>query len=1243
MKLCTAGVLAFLVSQAEAFTYHWEIDETPQGSDRVTQVKPLRVLLGGDQLLEIAPHSASLQLMQKYSVHLGEEWSSGHAYRLLRTFESIPQESNDPEQKPRTSPSVWKLTHEHVQNDIAVDVQDGQRRVTIAQEAFVRSEPLLAEIEGVRGRFFSKRLHEAVVRFVTDGGADRGALKRILRERYGVSLDVPDYAELTRPTTGETASRFSEFKNEELMFLASMLEEYPEGMRLTPGLQYIVRRLDGLPHPLYPEAPAVAWTTAGYIEFMESAFQGQGPAFIHRLILHEKAHFLWEHLFDDQLKQDWIELGGWYENPDDGHGWSTSKQLEFVSAYAHAKNPDEDMAESIAYYLVTPDKLRSRSPAKYEFVQNRIMHGVRYISQIREDLTFQVYNLYPDFVYPGRIVRVDIQVDGGPEEDKQITVELEIHRSGDRDSAQGSWVRVFSSRGTYFDIWLSPTDENGRQTESGHILRGQIELSRYAALGYWAPDQISLTDAQGNERHESQADFGWKLYVDNPLADDEPPVYVKDSARLALSQAMEAGRSYQVITAKWEYFEESGMEVVWATLNDNEPETYSRGVEAETQNPGTGGASVDIPIPDYFPSGRYWLNRISMQDVARNWRRVYFTAPRYHLRPESEVIDEAPQTIEVETTIPDITPPELDVNRIAVQAEPTRPENPDGETQVDITFRIRDNISGYRRSALMLRDPQGVEHHFWHHHPDFHRIYFRGDPTVWEDQKKTITLPIGSIPGIWGLAQMTVEDKAQNSLRADFTEIVRFEVVGSDPVTTYAIPQALVKISGDEQSGPAGEPLSAPFVVSVLDQNRNVYPGAPVRFEVAEGQGTLSVEATVTDSTGHAATVLTLGQKPGIHTVEATVAGLLPVTFTARGIGIPQTLAKVSGHEQQGLAAGALAQPFVVMVQDQYGNPLAGVTVTFAVTAGGGTLSATTAATDETGRAAIALTLGPDPGRNTVVARVPELKPVIFSATGRTIPTTLATVSGDGQQGAAGSVLADPFVVEVRDQNNAPLEGAEVIFAVTAGGGTLSPDTATTDGNGRASTTLTLGGDLETVTVVATVAELEPVTFTASTKATPDFDGDGETGFSDFFLFADAFGGSDPRFDLDGSGSVDFADFFLLADYFEDPARGKLLALARERIGLLEGPQLRQNAPNPFNSQTVISWLQLTPGAARLEVFALTGQRVAVLNQGRKKAGVHQVRWDGRDDQGRPLANGVYLYRLVADQSVQTRKLTLLR
>ena len=57
----------------------------------------------------------------------------------------------------------------------------------------------------------------------------------------------------------------------------------------------------------------------------------------------------------------------------------------------------------------------------------------------------------------------------------------------------------------------------------------------------------------------------------------------------------------------------------------------------------------------------------------------------------------------------------------------------------------------------------------------------------------------------------------------------------------------------------------------------------------------------------------------------------------------------------------------------------------------------------------------------------------------------------------------------------------------------------------------------------------------------------------------------------------------------------------------------------------------------------MTGQRVAVLHRGPLGAGFHRVHWDGRDDAGRVLASGVYLYRLVSAEGVLTRKLTLLR
>ena len=79
---------------------------------------------------------------------------------------------------------------------------------------------------------------------------------------------------------------------------------------------------------------------------------------------------------------------------------------------------------------------------------------------------------------------MDIQVEGEPEEDKLITVEIELHRESDLDAAQSAYSRVFSDKGTFFDLGMSPVDANGTRVDSGHILRGQATLSRYAADGY---------------------------------------------------------------------------------------------------------------------------------------------------------------------------------------------------------------------------------------------------------------------------------------------------------------------------------------------------------------------------------------------------------------------------------------------------------------------------------------------------------------------------------------------------------------------------------------------------------------------------------------------------------------------------------------------------------------------------------------------------------------------------------------
>ena len=88
---------------------------------------------------------------------------------------------------------------------------------------------------------------------------------------------------------------------------------------------------------------------------------------------------------------------------------------------------------------------------------------------------------------------------------------------------------------------------------------------------------------------------------------------------------------------------------------------------------------------------------------------------------------------------------------------------------------------------------------------------------------------------------------------------------------------------------------------------------------------------------------------------------------------------------------------------------------------------------------------------------------------------------------------------------------------------------------------------------------------------------------------------------------------------------------------------LAQNYPNPFNSDTVIRFVLPASGPVELAVYDLSGQQVATLAQGWRPAGTHAVRWKGRDQQGRDLASGVYLYRLRAGSRMEVRKLALLR
>ena len=305
---------------------------------------------------------------------------------------------------------------------------------------------------------------------------------------------------------------------------------------------------------------------------------------------------------------------------------------------------------------------------------------------------------------------------------------------------------------------------------------------------------------------------------------------------------------------------------------------------------------------------------------------------------------------------------------------------------------------------------------------------------------------------------------------------------------------SLVSISGDNQEGNIRKALVNPFVVEVRDQNDSPLEGITVSFAVTSGGGSLSAASAMTDTNGRAESTLMLGSDAGTYRVEVSVEGISQkVAFNAEANlppPEPTSLSIVSGGDPSGLIGEALANSFVIKVRDQYDAPMAGVTVTFAVTAGSGLLSATTAMTDENGRAESTLMLGSEPGTNSVEVSVEGIaQKVTFNAEANLpppVPTVLSIVSGDNQEGMIGEALANSFVIEVRNQNGDPIEGVSVTFAVTAGGGSLSATSAMTDVNGRAESTLTLGSDAGTYRVEVSVEGIsQTVIFNAEANRPP--------------------------------------------------------------------------------------------------------------------------------------------------------------
>ena len=224
--------------------------------------------------------------------------------------------------------------------------------------------------------------------------------------------------------------------------------------------------------------------------------------------------------------------------------------------------------------------------------------------------------------------------------------------------------------------------------------------------------------------------------------------------------------------------------------------------------------------------------------------------------------------------------------------------------------------------------------------------------------------------------------------------------------------------------------------------------------------------------------------KNGTTTLTAT-SGSLSATVNVTVQQVATGVQTVSGGGQTGTVGEALPEPVVVRSLDAGGSAVAGASVTFAA-GGGGSTGVAQATTDAGGLASTTWTLGAKAGAQQLAAMVTGSTSGQAQVGATALagpPSALAKVSGDAQIAPVDFPVGEPVVVSLSDAFGNPVAGGVLSFAVTGGGGSVTPDEASTAADGKAQATWTLGSGLGANTLSVGASGLASVEFSATAAA----------------------------------------------------------------------------------------------------------------------------------------------------------------
>ena len=752
-------------------------------------------------------------LYNRYSVKLEGDWKPGQAAALLDTLDDLCSKSAS---APRTPAENCRMKHETLweihDGSLVDDVRVSGGTVSVAKRALDFSAPRGATLNGQGGSVVSRRLQFAVMRVVTDYGKNTNVAGQILARRFGAQLHVdPGYTKLTSVTTYEDAERFQHFKPPEVLFMLEAWSLMPPNMYSVAGLKYVTRRQQGLDHPLYGATTAVSWPTnldQSYQEYMDYTFNNDGYTSRH-LFIHEKTHFFWGRHWSDSLKQEWEDVGKWQDK--DGAGtWGTPTTTAFSSDYGASNNPDEDLAECMAAYVLHPVLLQARAPQKNEFIANRIARGVSHLE--RPDVTVQVPNDSPYRRYPASLKKVSIHVDGAAEEDKKVDIEMLVDVGKGWHSPVHAEVSLMGPSGGSKAIDLYPDDSaGGQEGEDGVVtLRATERFSKLYEKGFWSASQIKIKDKLGNERWVKVGEYSWRLYLNNEEGTAWPPRYLKETLKLqkSVDYDEDSQQHYPVISATIR-FQQTG-----APLKDDEPiwmriaakpsashdswksagssgynyPIYQTGKCVKDEYSTEGTCTVTWKLSPNSAKGSYYVSMLNLEDNVGNVRQQFFTLQKEGWtccgRVGNTPDDETPVFVDLEAcgdagkgeacVDPDQTPPELDRESVSASMVPADEGAPDGSGTIKVKFMARDDKAGVGTVSYRLMDPQGFSHSGYMEHENQYGPTFVGDANSWKEYELKLKLARGSPPGSWRLESLDLHDKAGNRKHHQFIELLVF-------------------------------------------------------------------------------------------------------------------------------------------------------------------------------------------------------------------------------------------------------------------------------------------------------------------------------------------------------------------------------------------------------------------------------------------------------------------------------------